>query len=183
MQRGVFRGILDEQQRAIFRQIWEGKSSRAAAAAIGTSPEEFERIVRRTCQQLGTRSRREAALIIATHNCWGPPAIAGQRPHSSQHIGHFGANIGQLSTRMDETEREQPNRSSYVRDADNDHPAGTEAAGTFDESVRLLDRSKIFDAPVYVQRILLLVLIIIGSALTLSALVSAMQGFDRLMSS
>jgi hypothetical protein len=81
---------------------------------------------------------------------------------------------------MVQTEGEHASRSGYVRDVGNHASTKAEDAGEYSEVAGRIGISKILAASSTMQRVLLMALLIASSALALSALIAAMQGFDTL---
>lgn len=181
MESRIFRGELDDEQRAVFAHILNGKKGRDIAASLGTTQPRVEAIVRKTCRQLDASSRNEAARIIANHYGWKQiPAITLAYSSSSGANGHYGAKIGHLAATMAQTEREHQSCSGYVRDVGNQAPDKGKDPGAYNEVAGRFSFSKIMAASSTMQRLLLTALLIASCALALGTLVSAMQGFDTL---
>lgn len=182
LERGIFRGLLDDEQRAIFAQILNGRTGREIAADLGITPARIEGVVRRTCRQLDAKGRRGAALIIANHYGWktGQPTATGSGKIA------MGSNRSDADTvyhaaKMVQTEREHPSGSVYVRDVGSRVFEKDKYSDAFDETAGRFSILKILAASPNMQRVLLMALLIASSALALGALVSAMQGLDVLM--
>lgn len=182
MYRGIFRGDLDDEQRAVFALILGGKTGREIAANLGVAPSRIEGIVRKTCRQLDTSSRHDAARIVARHLDWKtspPPAVV--RANDDRQSDHFGTGSHDLATKMVLTKREHSARSEYVRDAGNQAPTQGKHAGAYNEIAERFSISKLLAASPLMRCVLLIAVLIASFSLALSALVSAMQGFDVLM--
>lgn len=181
MESGVFRGELDDEQRAIFAQILHGKTGRDIAAVLGATPTRVEAIIRKTCRQLDAPNRQEAARIIACHYGWKQiPPILSAHSNLSRDRGRYGTENDHVSAKMAQTEREHHARSGYVRDVGNQALDKDDGSGVYNEVAGRISVSKIVAASPTMQRVLLMALLMASSALALSALVSAMQGFDTL---
>ena len=182
MERGIFRGQLDDERRAIFIQILNRKTGREASAELGITPKRLESIVRNTCRQLDARSRYEAAFIMANHY--------GRKVGQSGGVGNdkstvgssrFGTGIFYNPAKTAQTEHEHLSSSVYVRDVGNRVFEENKISDAFNEITGRFSVLRILAASSIVQRVSLLALLIASSALALSALVSAMQGFDVLV--
>lgn len=181
MERGVFRGELDDEQRSVFAHILDGRTGRDIAAVLGATPARIEAIVRKTCRQLDASSRHEAARTIARHYGWKPiPPTLPAHANARRRGGHHGTQNSLLKSTMVQTEREHSACSGYVRDVGNQDLNRDEDAGVYNEVAGRISFSKILAGSSTTQRVLLMALLIASSALALSALVSAMQGFDTL---
>jgi DNA-binding CsgD family transcriptional regulator len=178
---GIFRGELDDEQRAIFAQILDGKTGLDIAAVLGTTPTRVEAVIRKTCRQLDAPSRREAAQMISCHYGWKqiPPILSAQS-NVRRDGGRYGAENEHFTTKMAQTEHEHRSRSGYVRDVGNQGLVKDDDAGAYNEVAGRISISKVLAASPTTQRVLLMALLIASSALALSALVAAMQGFDTL---
>jgi DNA-binding CsgD family transcriptional regulator len=183
MERGIFRGALDENQRRIFEHVLAGRTGREIATALGMQPAMVERIVRKTCRQLGSDGRRHAAQIIASHyGQTSHPMPTARRP-SPARVNHYGSDFAGIGAGTAQTEREHSERSLYVQDVGSQKPFEAQATDLFDEITGFSGVEKSIEAFPYPKRILLIILVVIGSTLALSALVPVMQGFDKLMTS
>lgn len=168
MERGVFRGSLEEQQCAVFQQVLDGKTSREIAQILQISTKDVERIVRKTCQQLGVTNRKDAARAMAAHYRW-----------NTKHC------VDRASPRSDpgRLHPAQRNDVSCINDA------GSFNATHSHQTVKAKQLSDLFGlessgwASSSFRRVLLLTILVLGSSLALSALISAMQGFETLVSS
>lgn len=181
MNRGIFRGELDGDQRAIFAQILNGKTGRQIAADLGVTSARVEGIVRKTCRQLDAPNRRDAARMIGSHYGWisNHPIPFARVDHRYGH--HDGAGDQFPAAKTVPTEREQYRRSGYDRDVGNQVLDKDEVTDVYSEVAGRSSISKLVAASSTTQRVLLIALLIASSTLALSALVSAMQGFDVLM--
>lgn len=173
----MFRGQLIDEQVDVFRHVLDGKTSIQIAALLGCAPEHVDRVVRRTCRQLNVSGRKQAALAIATHLGWDVPSASRRRV--VQEIASFSA--GSIPTEMERTEREQRELPRYLGSAGKrtSRPGATRPA---DEIEAVHDWRVLLAHPIY-GRVLLLAMVIAASALALSTLVSALLGFERLVSS
>lgn len=181
MGRGVFRGELDEEQRAIFALMVAGKTRREIALSLGAAPDRVEAVIRRTCRQLDTTSRLDAVRMIASHYGWTPvppPQSDSSRSHKPR--SRNATDDHQFASNMVQAQREQTARSSYVRNVGNEVREGDDNTGVYGEVMGRITNSKIVAASSTTQRVLLIALLITSSALALSALISVMQGFDKL---
>jgi DNA-binding CsgD family transcriptional regulator len=178
---GIFRGELDDEQRAVFAQILNGKTGRDIATILGATPTRIEAIVRKTCRQLGASNRHEAARTIAGHYGWKPiPPIEFAHLNGRKHGSHYRTENGNSSAKMAQTEREQIFCSGYVCDVGIQGPERDKDAGVYSEVAGRISNSKIIAASPTMQCVLVMSALIASCALALSTLVSAMQGFDTL---
>lgn len=119
--------------------------------------------------------------MIGTHYGWnpGPPSLR-DRTKDHQSRAHHCTIDAKLASTMVRIEDEIHLRSGYVSDVGNQVLQKDEKAGVYSEVAERMSISKILAASSTTQRVLLMALLIASSALALSALVSAMQGFDTL---
>lgn len=182
MERGVFRGNLEEKQCAVFQQVLEGKKSREIAQILQISTKEVEQTVRRTCNQLGVSNRMDAARAMAAHYGWTQhtrPNEGNRRsrpdcestPEHPHTIGKGGATS---STQRDDI--------PHVQDVGGFEPMRSGRTAALGKSLSLFGLQSSETSLGHTRRILLIVVLIVGSTLALSALISAMQGFDKLVS-
>jgi DNA-binding CsgD family transcriptional regulator len=183
MERGVFRGNLDAEQCAVFQQILNGKTSREIAQNLQISPKDIEKIVRRTCRQLGVTGRMHAACIMAAHFRWETHPRHNETDRRSRLAGQFAGERSHAAVTDRKTARNQLNDTFYLQDV-----GIFEAKDPIQSSIwrKWLDffctkSDKL--ASGHGRRLMLIALLVVSSTLALSALVSAMQGFDKLMSS
>lgn len=182
MERGVFRGNLDEKQRAVFQQVLEGKKGREIAQSLQISPTEVEKIVRRTCHQLGVTSRMDAARKMAAHYRWTTQSRLNEVDRRSgparQFAGvrrHNGATVGKAAN-------EAKTDVSCLQDISSFNAMRPDRFEIWGRFLDLFGTEANEVANGHFKRILLIALLVVGSTMALSALVSAMQGFDVLMS-
>lgn len=183
MERGVFRGSLDDEQRIVFSHVLNGKSGREIAAILGVEPPHVERVVRKTIRQLGTQNRLQAAIVIANH-C--NLSIDRQTPASSRQssvINHNGSDSGGISAKSVRTGSAHSSDGRYVRDVDSNGFAEPGAGNILGEIARFFSSAKSNSSLDYLGRILLVAIIVLCSTLALSALVATMQGFNKLINS
>jgi DNA-binding CsgD family transcriptional regulator len=181
MERGIFRGLLDDEQRDIFSLISAGKSTRGIAETLGLPTERVEAVVRKTCRQLGVDTRKAAARVLATHYGWkmDPAIAAGQaRPRMA---GHFGSELADNATKTEQTEREHVTNPSYVENVGKKGSLLSLNLDKLGKEARRTDVTKQKNGMPFLQRILLIALLIASCSLALSALISAMQGFETLV--
>ncbi|WP_426164685.1 hypothetical protein [Sandarakinorhabdus sp. DWP1-3-1] len=182
MERGIFRGELDQEQRTIFAQILDGKTGREIAASLGTTPCRVERIVRNTRRQLDASSRHDAARIIARHLDWKTgPAVPFVGCDDGRQSHQYGKDSHRSAAKTVQTEREQSPFSGYVSDAGNPIVDQGNNTGAYSEIARGLDISEFLTASPVTRRLLLMAVLVASSSLTLGALISALQGLDMLM--
>jgi hypothetical protein len=182
MLRGVFRGNLNDEQCSIFKLIWNGKTGCEVAAALAMDPAHVERIVRRTCRQIGAAGRHDAARMIGSHFDWKRSVPIPAAARKADIINHFGTEQRRFTTETVQNPREIPARSAYVQDVGRHQSSQDDEPDILSEIAVLFKIPKILNASVHVQRILLIATLVVSSTLALSALVSAMQGFEVLMS-
>jgi DNA-binding CsgD family transcriptional regulator len=179
---GIFRGDLDNEQRTIFALILDGKTVRDIADVLGAAPARIEATVRKTCRQLDVSSRHEAAQIIANHYGWSsvPPKSLGYA-NGRRRNRRYGTESGHPTSKTVQTKREHSPHSVYVRDVGKQGFDKAEDTGVYSEVAGRISISKFLAASSAMQRLLLIALLVASCALALSALISAMQGFDILL--
>ncbi|WP_353218021.1 hypothetical protein [Sandarakinorhabdus sp.] len=173
----VFRGVLDDQQLAVFKQIAAYKTGSEAAAALRIKPAEVERVVRRTCGQLGVTRRRDAAAIIARHYGWPEHGTPGQRFHQN------GANCAKMASEPAPALREESEKYSYGKNVGSFHATQEQ---NMDKSSNLaslkiaLSKASAMDLSIILRRSAIL---LISMMLALGAIASLLQGYDAIISS
>lgn len=183
MERGMFRGNLDEKQCAIFQQVLVGKKGREIALHLQISPTEVEKIVRRTCRQLGVKSRMEAARAMSAHYRWKTQARLNEVDRRSGPGRQFAVVRRHTGAKIGKAANESKSDISCLQDIGSFNAVGRERLDVWGRLLDLFGTEASEIANGYSKRILLIALLIVSSTLALSALVSAMQGFDVLMSS
>lgn len=182
MHRGIFRGTLDAEQRAVFFHIFHGRTGREIAAELGVTPSRIENIVRKTCRQLDAANRREAAQIVASHHCWIRDAIGmAQTGPISVNKRRNGGDSDFGAVKTAQTEGEHSVRSSYVRDVGSRVWESDATVGAYDKMAGRVGISKVLAASTNMQRLMVVALLVASCALALGALISAMLGFEVLM--
>jgi hypothetical protein len=171
-----------DQQISIFSLVLTGRTSRDIATQLNLELIHVERIIRVTRQQLGVRNRQQAALIIAKRHGW-PAEQAANHLQAGMQTSHFGSRTGKIAADMVNTTHEQSPRDRYVRDVEGHTFNMVMASGITDEIRIMKSIRTYFNTSQTMQRILQISLILFSSALALSALISAMQGFDVLIQS
>jgi DNA-binding CsgD family transcriptional regulator len=168
MERGVFRGSLEEKQCAVFKQVLDGKHSREIAQILQISVKDVDGIIRKTCQQLGAKNRKDAARAMAAHYRW----------NTQHNVSH---QIPRASSGVVSVDRNNDGRGL--------HDVGSLNADQRVKMTNSIDLPELFGALLnavtssYFKRTLLFVVLVVGSSIALGALVSAMQGFNMLVSS
>jgi DNA-binding CsgD family transcriptional regulator len=183
MERGVFRGKLDEEQCVVFQQILDGKTGREIAQSLQINPIDIEKIVRRTCRQLGVTSRMKAARTMAAHYRWETQPRLNEIDQRSGPGWQFAGERSHTTAIDRKTAKKQFNDISSLQDVGSHEamrPSRNDVWGKFLD-LFIIQSNKL--ASGHGRRLILIAIIVVGSTLALSALVSAMQGFDRLVSS
>jgi DNA-binding CsgD family transcriptional regulator len=183
MERGVFRGNLEEKQCAVFRHVLDGKKGREIAQALQISTKEVEQIVRRTCNQLGARSRMDAARAMAAHYRWtaSPQLNDGNRRSITDSESAVARPDG--VTKKAQASSTQQNRTPYLQNVGSFTPLRAGNADSLGKYVTLFRLDENQNSSGHGRRILLIMILVVGSTLALSVLISAMQGFNNLVSS
>lgn len=181
MEARIFRGELKDEQLIIFRHIVDGKSSREIALTLGTSQGHVKSVIQRTCRQLQTRSRYDAAQTIAKHHGWPLPqataAIFVREGLQSK------ADQRKVVTISDETKREHSQSTKYNSSAQGMVPKRVANSGNLaDKSGDDHGWRALTAHPIY-GRGLLFALLVGASAMALGALVSALQGLHLMITS
>lgn len=183
MERGVFRGHLDDEQRIVFAHVLDGKSGREIAAALQMTPGRVEHIVRKTCRQLGADGRKDAARIIANQSDNRHHTSRDSLSRIAASINHNGADFSGVATKAVPTASDRQINGAYVRDVGGNASSQVDTVNILDEIAGMFGRLKPFDAVPLEQRILLIAFVVLCSTIALSALVSTLQGFDKLTGS
>jgi len=78
------RDRLTAKEMQVASLVWEGRTNRDIAMAIGTTEQVVKNYLRNTFDKLGVWSRLELALYVASHGGadWNPPGEAHPRPDS-----------------------------------------------------------------------------------------------------
>lgn len=173
---------MNDQQISIFSLVLNGQTSRDIANQLNLEHTHVERVIRDTRKQLGVRNRHQAAMIIANRHGW-PAGQAAKHIQAGKPNSHFGPRAGKIAADMVNTKHEQAPCNSYVHDVESHNFNMGMACGIIDEIRILKGITTFFDTSQIMQRFLQISLIIFSSALALSALISAMQGFDLLIQS
>jgi DNA-binding CsgD family transcriptional regulator len=183
MERGVFRGHLEEKQCAVFQQVLSGKKSREIAQTLQMSTKEVEQIVRRTCNQLGARTRIDAARAMAAHYRWTANPHLSESDRRSMPDSDSPVVRAKGVAKDGKTGSVQRNDLPYLL---NDRSFSFVRSGRIDSLGSLLNFFGLEpneNSSGHGRRILLILALIVGSTLALSALISAMQGLNTLTSS
>lgn len=178
MRRGVFLARLDDEQRRIFMEIFEGKSGPRVASCLGMAPAKVERIIRKTCRQLGTEGRREAAAIIAQHYGWTKKTAATPTRHKSTGAIHFGSKNLKEGMVLVRKNREMFRHHPYLSEIGGHRFFAEGCTDMLVSFIRMVNFSKYISMYHCGQVIVMILVISFASALTLSVLVSAMQNFE-----
>ena len=183
MERGVFRGNLDEEQCAVFQQIHDGKTGREIAQSLQISPTDVEKIVRRTCRQLGVTSRMHAARTMAAHYRWEAQPRLNEIDRRSGPAGQFAGERSHAAATDRKTAKKQLNDIPCLQDVGSFEAIEPIRTDIWSNLLDLFSIQTVKAASDHGRRLILIAILVVGSTLALSALVSAMQGFDRLVSS
>lgn len=177
----MVRERLSSDQEACLRLVSAGLSSREIAEALGFTPAMVDRRLRAATKILGVSGRQDAArLLRIAEDAQG----AGDVAASTVSTGAPALRLAPASldqwTILDETEREHGNNLGYVADAG--HAVAGTQQGRLDAH-RWVLWSADWREPntrAVVVRLTIMVLVLIGSALSFGALVSALQALDAL---
>jgi hypothetical protein len=183
MERGIFRGQLGSEELLIFRHVLDGSTSGQIATILELQPAYVERLIRRTCRQLQAVNRRDAGRMIAAHYGWPMPTQKARSANTTSSRVHSGSAHGQYTAKMDRSAQDLYTSLVYVRDVRTDKPERPINTDTWTEITRFIRDNKIFAPSPVTKTLLMIGALVTGSALTLSVLVSAMQGFSILITS
>jgi DNA-binding CsgD family transcriptional regulator len=183
MERGVFRGNLEEQQCAVFQRVLDGKRSSEIAQILQISTKDVEQTVRRTCRQLGVSNRMDAARAMAEHYKWTKHPRLNEGNRRSRPESESAREHRYTAANDRTTTNTQRNEIFHLQDGGNLGLASPSKTDNLDKKLGLSNFQSSLASSVYSRRILLMVILIVSSTLALSALISAMQGFDTLASS
>jgi DNA-binding CsgD family transcriptional regulator len=183
MERGVFRGNLEEKQCAVFQQVLEGKRSREIAEFLQISTKEVEQIVRRTCNQLGTRSRMDAARAMAAHYRWTEHPQLEECDQRSMANSQSAVARTRGAAKDGKTASAQRNDINYLQDVGSLAPSRSGRNDTFEKHFNFIGLQSIINSSSHGRRMLLILVLVVGSTLALSVLISAMQGLNNLTAS
>lgn len=183
MDRGVFRGALCDEQQKVFALIWNGKTSREISALLALSPSKVDQTVRKTCRQLHARDRQDAALIIARHYHWKPNDDQRVQVRAPKNPHWVGQETPPIATRMVANENAIKNSQVYLHHIGDERPILDQRSGRFGRNLGQFLRLNSKETPAYIRTILIIGLLLVCSAFALSGLISAMQGFNVLITS
>jgi hypothetical protein len=164
----------------IFALVLVGRTSRQIADHLGLDVAEVERVVGMAKLQLGVRTRKEAALIIATRS-QSLSGLAGINLRTGENRSHFEPRSAAQATKLVDTKSEQYSISAYVCDVGNNTSGRHIEADIIGEGRSLNSLYDSLNSMPVVKNLLLLFLIVMIGAFALGSLVSAMQGFDILL--